>query len=83
MEKNNADNKIEIKCPKCGYNLKYIDIIYKETVYDRFEVDLNNKTLTIDFGDKITSDILRYECRECETELPEEIVNILQDFEQQ
>lgn len=75
-------NKIEeLKCPSCGRDLKKIDIIYKQTVYDRFKVDIENKILTVDYGDVTDSDILRYECTNCGYILPERIVNIVEYFE--
>lgn len=71
----------ELKCPNCGRDLKEIDIIYKQITYDRFIVDFENKILTVDYGDVMNSDVLRYECRECGYILPESIVSIIEDFE--
>lgn len=68
-----------LKCPNCGIELIYIDKIFKNLVYDRYIVDTDKKTLTIDYGDIIESDLLYYQCRECETILPGEFVKMLEE----
>lgn len=78
MENNNLLK--DFKCPSCGAGLSHVDIIYSQEVYDRFFVDIENNLLTVDFGDTINSEILRYECRECNSTLPDYIVDILEEF---
>lgn len=80
MDENNLLK--DFKCQDCGRNLEKIDIIYKQETYDRFITDFENETLTVDFGDIIESEVLRYECGECGAILSENIVNIIEEFEQ-
>lgn len=69
----------ELKCPNCGVKLDYVDKIFKNLVYDRYIIDADKKTLTLDYGDIIESDLLYYQCRECETTLPKKLVKILEE----
>lgn len=71
----------DFKCPKCGAKLKSVDIVFMQETYDRFLVDIKNRVLTVDYGDVIDSDVLRYVCGQCSTTLPDYIVDILEDFD--